>query len=78
MPVACHLPNRTACFYPKRAFHADNGTAEVAASGRYSGKIFMLKAVNSKYEATRKPHWQTATASDAFDAFPAAFSAVCW
>ena len=48
MPVACHLPNKTACFFPKRAFHADNGTAECAAAGRYTDKIFMIKAVNSK------------------------------
>jgi len=41
MPVACHLANRTAC---TGVFHADNGTAEVAAAGRYyAGKISMIK-----------------------------------
>ena len=78
MPVACHLPNRTACFHPKLAFHADNGTAEVAAAGRYTDKIFMLKAVNSKYERVNKPHWQTSTPTTAYNSYPAAFSAVCW
>ena len=78
MPVACHLPNRTACFHPKLAFHADNGTAEVAAAGRYTDKIFMLKAVNSKYERVNKPHWQTSTPTAAYNDYPAAFSAVCW
>lgn len=78
MPVACHLPNRTACYHPKLAFHADNGTAEVGAAGQYTDKIFMLKAVNSKYERVNKPHWQTATSTAAFNSYPAAFSAVCW
>jgi len=78
MPVACHSPNKTQCFFPKRAFHADNGTAEVAAAGRYTNKIWMLKAVNSKYELVNKPHWQTATSDDSFSSFPGAFSAVCW
>lgn len=76
MPVACHLSNRTACFYPKLAFHADNGTAECAAAGRYTGKIWMMKAVNSKYNHV--PTWQTATTAMQFNSYPAAFSAVCW
>lgn len=76
MPVACHLPNRTACFYPKLAFHADNGTAECAAAGRYTGKIWMMKAVNSKYN--HAPAWQTATTTMQYSSYPAAFSAVCW
>ena len=76
MPVACHLPNRTACFHPKLAFHADNGTAECAAAGRYAGKIWMMKAVNSKYNHV--PAWQTATTAMQFNSYPAAFSAVCW
>jgi hypothetical protein len=78
MPVACHFTNKTQCFFPKRAFHADNGTAEVAAAGRYTDQIWMIKAVNSKYETVNKPHWQTATSDDSFSSFPAAFSAVCW
>ena len=59
MPVACHLTNKTACFTPKLAFHADNGTAEVAAAGLYANKIFMQKAVNQRYN--HAPAWQTAS-----------------
>jgi hypothetical protein len=78
MPVACHMTNKTACFFPKPAFHADNGTSEVAAAGRYANKIFMIKAVNSKYEKTHGPEWQTASPATTYTSFPAAFSAVCW
>ena len=76
MPVACHLTNKTACFTPKPAFHADNGTAEVAAAGRYADKIFMQKAINSKYK--HAPAWQTASSGTGFQDYPGAFSAVCW
>ena len=76
MPVACHLNNRTACFYPKRAFHADNGTAECAAAGRYTDRIWMAKAVNSKYH--HNALWQTATSEMGPQSYPAGFSAVCW
>lgn len=78
MPVACHLTNQSACNYPKRQFYADNGTAEVAAAGRYKNKIFMIKAVQSKYEKRIKPKWTTATTDYGPKAYPAAFSAVCW
>ena len=77
MPVACHLANRTAC---TGVFHADNGTAEVAAAGRdYAGKISMIKAVQSKYEKRQKPQWRTASSVITSSyIYPAAFSAVCW
>lgn len=77
MPVACHLTNRTECV---GTFHADNGTAEVAAAGReYAGKISMIKAVQSKYEKNQKPQWRTASSVITSPyIYPAAFSAVCW
>ena len=71
MPVDCHLRNRTMCYTPKLAFHADNGTAEVAASGRYTGKIWHMKAVQSKYH--QPPRWLPAS-----PATLAPISAVCW
>lgn len=78
MPVACHETNRTECFVPKPKFYADNGTAEVAAADRYANKIFMIKAVSSKYEVVNKPHWQTASSDTGYLSFPGAYSAVCW
>jgi hypothetical protein len=71
MPVACHLKNKTECYYPKPAFHADNGTAECAAAGRYTDKIWIIKAVNSKYH--HLPVWMSAGPDTL-----APFSAVCW
>ena len=52
MPVGCKMQftNATKCFSPKLAFHADNGTAEIAAAARYSGKVWVIKAVQTKYE----------------------------
>jgi hypothetical protein len=73
MPVDCSLQNRSACFSPKLMFRADNGTAEVAASTRYTNKIWLLKVVQSKYEKRREPTWATASPSTL-----ASHSAVCW
>lgn len=55
----------------KPAFHADNGTAECAAAGRYSSSISIIKAVESKYPS--KPRWQSVTPHNL-----GSFSAVCW
>jgi hypothetical protein len=71
MPVACHYPNKTKCFHPKLAFHADNGTAECASAGDYTDRIWLIKAVQTRYSS--KPTWKTVT-SDTL----APFSAVCW
>ena len=71
MPVACHVKN---CTYPKLAFHADNGTAEAAAAGRYAGRISVIKAVQSKYEQrTGLPTWHPASPESVKP-----FSAICW
>lgn len=64
-------PNRT-------AFSADNGTAENAAAGRYTGKIF-LRIDNGPYSnwngsgGHRTTYW-----TDVNNKTLGAFSAVCW
>ena len=59
-------------------FHADNGTAESAAAGRYTGRI-QLKAVKGR--ANSRPGATAANATHWFAATPDTlpyFSAVCW
>jgi sialate O-acetylesterase len=56
------------------AFQADNGTAEAAAAGRYTGGIWLWSQVQSKYHSSTS--W--AEASPASVGQPQAFSAVCW
>ena len=52
-------------------FHADNGTAECAAAGRYTDKIKLIKAVESRFPA--RPVWEGVTSANL-----ARYSAVCW
>jgi len=53
-------------------FQADNGTAEAAAAGRYTGGIWLWKQVQSIY--SNKNTWQSASP----ESITAGFSAVCW
>ena len=54
------------------AFQADNGTAEVAASGRYAGRVTTLTVPQAKYDKDR------ATWAPVGPATLGKFSAVCW
>lgn len=63
---------------PAYGFHADNGTAESAAAGRYTGKI-RLKAMSGR--PTQRPGVTPTNATHWFDTTPESlpyFSAVCW
>ena len=64
-PGVFHKPNKT-------AFAADNGTAESAASGRFTGKIWYREDTNDTYIGPKRV-WRPVSPTT----LPG-FSAVCW